>query len=1128
MGGTAGCDHSSPSRDRGGLLRGPQDESRTMVEPAPPPQPAGRFAPVTSRFSATELEERVLDFWKREEVFRRSVEERPADRIFSFYEGPPTANGNPGVHHVLARVFKDLIPRYKTMRGYRVPRKGGWDTHGLPVELEVERQLGLSSKPEIEAFGVAEFNERCKQSVFAYVREWERMTDRIGFWIDTDDAYVTYSNEYIETAWWIFKRLWDHDLMYRGHRVTPHCPRCETSLSSHEIALGYKEDAPDPSVTVRFTLTGERTSGEVNEALHLEDGVPTSILAWTTTPWTLPGNTALAVNSEATYSLVELSEPSRERVIVARDRVAAVIGDRGEVVGEFVGADLVDLRYEPLYEASEWEGVEALAFASDGRPQALKANESKPPRRVVAAAFVATDDGTGIVHIAPAFGEDDYQLGRDQGLMFLQPVSLSGSMVGGPFDGRFVKDADPEVIADLEARGLLWASATIRHTYPFCWRCDTPVLYYAKPSWYIRTTAVADRLVETNQSIHWVPDHIREGRFGGWLEGNIDWAVSRERYWGTPLPLWVCELCGQIECIGSYEELRGRARPGTLPEPFEDPHRPFIDGVELGCASCGGTMRRTPEVADAWFDSGAMPYAQWHYPFENADVFDERFPADFICEAVDQTRGWFYTLHALSNLLHRTEDVPEPIAFRNVISLGHILDGDGLKMSKSRGNVIDPWEVLDAHGADALRWYLYTASPPGNSRRFSSDLVGEAARRVIATLWNTYSFFVTYANIAGFDPASTPDPASRTELDRWARSELHRTVQRVTEALEAYEPSEAARPIGEFVEQLSNWYVRRSRRRFWKSDDSADTQAALHTLHECLMTVTRLLAPFTPFLSEELYGNLVAGRVPGAPDSVHLDTWPEVDLEAIDEQLGTDVAIVQRMVSLGRGARSKAQTRVRQPLATALLVPRTSAERDALERLREQVAEELNVKSVEVSEDPGTRLSYTLRPNLPVLGPKFGSEVGKIRAALAAADGAEVARSMRAGEPITLDGYELAASDVLVSVEAAEGWAAAEDSGYVTLIDTQLTPELEAEGLARELVRRLQDLRREAGLDVSDRIRVTYEGDDEIASVLAAHGGYVADETLALSIDRASSEPGASSTQADIEGHAVTLALVRA
>jgi len=1088
------------------------------------------FEPVASRFSATELEQRILDFWREHDIFKRSVEERPADRIFSFYEGPPTANGNPGVHHVLARVFKDLIPRYRTMRGYRVPRKGGWDTHGLPVELEVERALGLNSKRAIEDYGIEAFNQKCKESVFGYVQEWERMTDRIGFWVDMEDAYVTYSNEYVESCWWIFRRLWDNDLMYRGYRVTPHCPRCETSLSSHEIALGYQEDTPDPSVTVRFRLK----AGQSRPSLRLEDGVPTSILAWTTTPWTLPGNTALAVNPEAEYALVErsLEGGERERLVLATALVSRVLGeDAGETLATFPGAELVGLTYEPLYESTEWDGVEGQAFAPDGVPQRLKANESLPERRVVAAPFVATDDGTGIVHIAPAFGEDDYQLGRSEGLAFLQPVSLSGTFVGGPWSGRFVKEADPDIIRELESRGLLWKSETIRHTYPFCWRCGTPVLYYAKPSWYIRTTALRDRLVETNQQIHWVPEHIRDGRFGGWLEGNIDWAVSRERYWGTPLPLWVCELCERTECIGSYEELKRRARPGTLDVVdgmVADPHRPFIDRAELDCPTCGGTMRRTPEVADAWFDSGAMPYAQWHYPFENVDVFDERFPADFICEAVDQTRGWFYTLHALANLLHRAEDVPEPIAYRNVISLGLILDGEGQKMSKSRGNVVNPWDILDAHGADALRWYLYTASPPGNERRFSSDLVAETARRFISTLWNTYSFFVTYANIADFDPAAPVNGAARNDLDRWVRSELHRTVRRVTEALEAYEPSDAARPIEEFVEQLSNWYVRRSRRRFWKSDDSADTQAALQTLYECLTTVTRLIAPFTPFLAESLYGNLVAGRVPGAPDSVHLDLWPEVDAAAIDDALSSDVALVQRMVSLGRGARSKAGVRVRQPLAVATLVPRTEAERASLERLASQVADELNVKSVEVVEDPGERLSYTLRPNLPVLGPKFGSDVGRIRGALQQADAAALVRNMRTGQPLTLDGFELAPTDVLVTVEAAQGWAAAEDAGYVALVDARLTPELVSEGLARELVRRLQDLRREAGLDVSDRIHVTWRGDAAVREVFATHGGYISEETLALSLEDADAPDGAATTSAEIDGHAVTLGVRRA
>ena len=1089
----------------------------------------GPFEPVPSRVSFVEQEERMLALWRERDVFRRSVEERPAERLFSFYEGPPTANGSPGVHHVLARVFKDLIPRYKTMRGYRVPRKGGWDTHGLPVELEVEKALGLSTKREIEQYGVEQFNRQCRESVFRYVAEWERMTDRIGFWIDMDDAYVTYSNEYVESCWWIFRRLWDNDLVFRDYRVTPHCPRCETSLSSHEVAQGYQEETPDPAVTVMLPVPPELNGG-ADSALRLDDGVPTYLLAWTTTPWTLSGNTALAVLADADYALVEADLPGggRGRLILASALAGAVVGDASKAMASFPGAALLGLHYEPLYPAEQFEGVEPLIFV-EGRTQALREREALPQRRVIASGAVTIDEGTGILHVAPAFGADDYEMGREEGLMFLQPVTLDGTMIGGPGGGTFVKEADEPIVADLRERGLLWRDETIRHTYPFCWRCDTPLLYYAKPSWYIRTTAVRDRLVEHNQEIHWVPGHLRDGRFGGWLEGNVDWAVSRERYWGTPLPLWSCELCGHVDCIGSYAELRERARAGTVaPEAEFDPHRPYIDAVELECSRCNGTMRRTPEVADAWFDSGAMPYAQWHYPFENEDVFGERFPADFICEAVDQTRGWFYTLHALSTLLNRTEDAPEGIAFRNVISLGLILDESGQKMSTSRANAVSPWATLDEHGADALRWYLYTAAPPGNERRFSSDLVGEAARRFISTLWNTYSFFVTYANIAGFDAAAPTDAGARTELDRWARSELHRTVQRVTDALDAYEPSEAARPIAELVDQLSNWYVRRSRRRFWKSDDSADTQAALHTLYECLATVTRLLAPFTPFLAEAMYQNLAAGTLEGAPDSVHLDAWPAADAAAIDEQLSSDVALVQRMVSLGRGARSKAQLKVRQPLATAVLIPRSGDERGALERLAAQVAEELNVKRVEVAEDAGDRLRYELRPNLPVLGPKFGRDVGRIRQALESADAADVVGKMRAGQPLAIDGFELSAAEVLVSVEAAAGWTAAEDSGYATLLDITITPELASEGLARELVRRLQDLRREADFNVTDRIHVTYLGDDALRAVFDQHGGYIGEETLAFSIERGDPPEGATSAEATIDGHALTLAVRRA
>ena len=1090
-----------------------------------------KFEAVSSRVSFPEQEERVLAFWKQHDIFKRSVEECPEDRVFSFFEGPPTANGNPGIHHVLARVFKDLIPRYRTMRGDRVPRKGGWDTHGLPVELEVERALGLNSKQAIEAYGVEEFNRQCRESVFKYVSEWERMTDRIGFWVDMEDAYVTYSPDYVESCWWIFKRLWENNLVFRDFRVTPHCPRCQTSLSSHEIAQGYKDDTPDPGVTLRFRLNAESAAPP---ELHLDDDVPTSLLAWTTTPWTLSGNVALAVARNATYALVEREDAhnGRERIVVAEALVGAVAGDEATVVATLPGTVLLGLEYEPLYESVGWEGVDPLMFV-EGRTQRPKSNDDLPKRHVIADAHVTTDEGTGILHVAPAFGEDDYAMGRSEGLMFLQPVRLDGTLVGGPGDGLFAKVADEPITQDLRERGLLFRSERIRHTYPFCWRCDTPVLYYAKPSWYIRTTAVARKMVQNNRQVHWVPDHIQEGRFGEWLEGNIDWAVSRERYWGTPLPLWVCELCDHIECVGSYEDLLARALGGSgdairAADGTIDPHRPYIDRVEIGCPRCNGTMRRTPEVADAWFDSGAMPYAQWHYPFENEDTFDARFPADFICEAVDQTRGWFYTLHALSTLLNSTEDVESGIAYKNVICLGHILDGEGQKMSKSRGNVVDPWSVLNQHGADAIRWYMYTASPPGNARRFSPDLVAETSRRFLSTLWNTYSFFVTYANTADFDPRAGVEDAARTELDHWIRSELHETVRRVTEALDAYEPAEAARPIEAFVDQLSNWYVRRSRRRFWRSGEGADSQVAFATLYECLSTVAKLLAPFTPFIAETMYANLVVGRVEGAQDSVHLADWPEVDTDAIDLGLSDDIALVQRMVSLGRGARAKAQTRVRQPLASAVLVPRNDAEARALTRLADQIAEELNVKRVEVLTDPGERLTYTLRPNLPVLGPKFGADVGKVRGALQGAEPAAIVAAMRAGDAIEVGGFTLAATDILVSVEAADGWAAQEESGYAALVDTKLTPDLLAEGIAREVIRRLQDLRRDAGLDVSDRIHVAYRAGESVAAVIASHGTLIAEEVLALSLDASNAPEGDARVDADIDGVEVTFALRKA
>lgn len=1081
------------------------------------------FQPVSSKVSFPELERRILDFWREHDVFRRSVEERPESRTYVFYEGPPTANGRPGLHHVLARVFKDLFPRYKTMRGYRVPRKGGWDTHGLPVELEVEQELGLRSKPEIEQFGVEEFNRRCRESVFRYVRDWEAMTERIAFWIDMGDAYVTYANEYIETCWWILKRLWDAGLVYQDYRSTPHCPRCGTSLSSHEVAQGYREDTVDPSVYVQFRVLPDQPAPA---ELRLADGVPTFFLAWTTTPWTLPGNTALAVDPGAVYAVAEVeSEAGARRLVLAEALLDAAVGEHRRVVSRLPGRALAGLRYEPLYEPRDW-GERALMFGPEGRLVPAEGPEV-PVRRVVTADFVSLEDGTGMVHIAPAFGAEDFELGKAERLLYVQPVDLRGAMApGSPWAGAFVKDADPRILDDLQARGLLWRRATVTHTYPFCWRCDTPLLYYAKPSWYIRTTAVKESLLEGNGRIHWYPEHIQWGRYGDWLQSNVDWAISRERYWGTPLPIWRCEGCDAYACVGSVAELRERAEDPAAVDRLTDLHRPYVDAVTLRCGACGGTMRRVREVADVWFDSGAMPYAQWHYPFQNGEVFQRSFPADFICEAVDQTRGWFYTLHAEAALLHAAGAVPDSIAYRHVICLGHILDEKGEKMSKSRGNVVDPWTVLETHGADALRWYLYTATPPGNARRFSANLVGESLRRFMLTLWNTYAFFVTYARLDGFDPARTPQ-GERSDLDRWLLSELNRLVVEVTEDLEQYNPTDAGRAIQAFVDDLSNWYVRRSRRRFWKGESDADKRAAYHTLYTALTTLSRLLAPFTPFLAEELYGNLVRSAYPDAPVSVHLDAWPEADPSLIDEGLNAEVRLAMRIVSLGRAARSKAQVKVRQPLPELLVQVRSRQEQAALERQAPQVLDELNVKALRFLTDAADVVTYRVQPNLPRLGPVYGQEVGRIREALAGMDPQEVARTVAAGRNVQVLEHSLGPEDVLVQAQEREGYSVAQEGGYTVAVSTRVTPELAAEGLARELVRRIQDLRRDAGFEIADRIVTYVTADGEVAAALDRFADYVKAETLSTDLVQGPPAEGAHAETQEVDGHRVTLAVRR-
>jgi isoleucyl-tRNA synthetase len=1078
------------------------------------------FEPVSSRVRFPDVEAKVLDFWREHEIFRKSVDERPADKLFSFYEGPPTANGMPGIHHVLARVFKDAIPRYKTMQGYRVPRKGGWDTHGLPVEVEVEKQLNLHSKPEIESYGVEAFNRQCKESVFRYVEVWERLTERIGFWVDLAEAYVTYRDPYIETGWWIMKSLWDKGLVFQNYRSTPHCPRCGTSLSSHEVALGYEEGTEDPSVYIKFRVIAPAAPAA---ALHLSDGVPTFLLAWTTTPWTLPSNSALAVDPEADYSLVET--PAGDRLVIATPLIESAVPAEHRVIDHLPGSDLVDLSYEALYEPREW-GVSASHFV-DGQLTRLDAREGGPRRRVIAADFVSMEDGTGIVHIAPAFGSDDFEAGRTLDLLYLQPVDLRGLMLGeSPFKGLFVKDADPLITQDLRDRGLLWRSGTIRHTYPFCWRCGTPLLYYAKPSWYIRTTAVKDRLLSGNEQINWYPDFIKWGRFGDWLENNVDWAVSRERYWGTPIPIWRCESCSSTSCIGSRAELRERAIDQNAVDALPELHRPYVDAILLRCADCGGQMHRVPEVLDAWYDSGAMPYGQWHYPFEHEQEFGQSFPADFICEAIDQTRGWFYSLHAEATLLNFADQVPVGIAYKNVICLGHILDANGEKMSKSRGNVVDPWEVIDVHGADATRWYMYVASPAGQPRRFSADLVGETLRRFLLTLWNTYSFFVTYANIDEFNPATAPVGAV-SELDRWILSELNSLIKRVTRELDEFDPTEAGRAIQGFVEDLSNWYVRRSRRRFWKSEADADKLSAQHTLYTCLVTLAKLCAPLIPFTSEAIYQNLVRSVAPDEAESVHLASWPVADQSLIDEQLETDTALVMRIASLGRAARSKAQIKVRQPAARLLVRPRDASEAKALERLKPQLLDELNLKQLEVLSDETSFLSYEVRPNLPRLGPRFGREVGAIAKLISEMDPRTLAESAQRGENVFIGGHDLNPEDLLITEKESAGFAVVREAGYVAALDTALTPELEDEGLVRELTHRVQTLRRDAGFEIADRILTYFDGDEDVQRVIREYGDFVSAETLSRELIAGKGGDGVYSETQQIDGRTVTLGVQR-
>ncbi|HJW89217.1 MAG TPA: isoleucine--tRNA ligase [Anaerolineales bacterium] len=1078
------------------------------------------FKPVSPRLNITQMEEGVLRFWKLHHIFPKSEAHRQGGPEYVFYEGPPTANGKPGVHHVLARAFKDIFPRYQTMRGSHVLRRGGWDTHGLPVEIEVEKRLGFTSKAQIEEFGIAKFNELCRKSAFEYIQDWERLTDRIAFWVDLEEAYVTYTNDYIESVWWILKSLWEKDLLYQGFKVVPYCPRCGTPLSDHEVALGYAE-TQDPSVFVRLPLVDDKG---------------TSLLVWTTTPWTLPGNVAVAAHPEVDYVIVErdLPEGGSERLILAEDLVELVFrGEPVRVYETFKGKKLKGLRYHPLFTFSL---------------------PDKPAYFVVMGDFVTTAEGTGLVHLAPAFGSDDMQAALEYDLPVLQTVTEAGTFIPEvrPWSGKYVKDADPLIIADLQARGLLYRTESYTHTYPFCWRCTTPLIYYARETWYIRTSQYKDRMVALNQSINWYPEHIQEGRFGNWLENNVDWALGRERYWGTPLPIWECEMCHHQLAVGSVKELAelsGQDLSGL------DLHRPSVDEVHLPCPECSGQMSRVPELIDVWFDSGSMPVAQWHYPFENQDTFRQQFPADFICEAVDQTRGWFYSLHAISSLLFDQE------CYRNVIVLGLVLDAEGQKMSKTRGNIVDPWEVLNEHGADAFRWYLYTASPPGQERRFSSDLVGEIVRNFTLTLWNVYSFFVTYANLDGWSPnlslgnnsdgnatiPYSPSPLEGkgdggvrnqapvfTDLDRWLLSELHDLVRQLTDALDHYDVLGATRPVQGFVDMLSKWYLRRSRRRFWKSGSDADKQSAHASLYETLVTLSKLLAPSMPFLAEELYQNLVVSgrRDEDLPESVHLADWPAFDLARIDAQLNADMQLVMRLASLGHAARNQAAIKVRQPLAEVAFSVGNAAETRALERYAELLADELNVKQVRSLSSAGEAVAYSLNPLSKQLGQKYKAHFPAVRAAIQALDAEQAAQDLLAGQPlqVVLDGetLEILPEEVEVRAEARSGLVVASEGPYLAALKTELTPTLLREGLARGFVRRVQDLRKQAGFVIADRIRLYVQATPQLAQAIQEHRQYILGETLALELHI--SEPPSSSAQASAEfdGESVKIGVVKA
>ena len=1034
------------------------------------------YKKVPTTLNFVEREKETLKFWKDNQIFEKSVQLRKGAPAYTFFDGPPTANGKPHIGHVLTRAMKDIIPRYKTMRGYDVLRKAGWDTHGLPVELEVEKELGLDGKEQIEQYGVIPFIQKCKESVWKYKGEWEVMSDRMGFWADMDNPYITYDNDYIESEWWALKTIYEKGLLYKGHKIVPYCPRCGTALSSHEVAQGYKE-VKETSATVRFRVPDEEN---------------TYFLAWTTTPWTLPSNVSLCVNPDVTYAYVRVD--GKETLIMAKDLIGTVLeGHETEIVKEVLGKELEYKHYEPLFECTR------------------KAAGGKDAFYVMVDDYVTTTDGTGIVHNAPAFGEDDYRVCRRYGLPFVQMVDSKGEMCGGtPWDGVFVKKADPMVLRDLEERGLLFAAPRFEHSYPFCWRCDTPLIYYARSSWFIAMTKVKDRLIDYNRRINWIPETIKEGRMGNFLENVIDWGISRERYWGTPLPVWVCDKCGKIHVVGSRKELSQL----TGCDENVELHKPYVDPLTWKC-ECGGTMRREPVVIDCWFDSGSMPFAQWHYPFENKNMFQRRYPANFISEAIDQTRGWFYTLSAIAACLF---DSP---AFLNCIVLGHVQDKEGRKMSKHIGNVVDPWVLLDNQGADAVRWYFYTSSMPWLPNRFSAEAVSESQRKYMGTFWNTYAFYILYADIDNFDPTRHKLVRDNlTPMDRWILSRLNTLIGHVEAYLDDLKMTEAGREMQDFMDDLSNWYVRRCRERYWGKDMTPDKEAAYMTLYTVLKTMALISAPFTPFMSETMYQNMVRTVDKSAPESIHLCDWPHKDESFIDPELEANMAAVLDIVVLGRSARNAANIKNRQPVASMYV--QGKALPDMYVSI---IADELNVKEVRFVDDASSFISYRVKPQLKTLGPRYGKLLPKINQYLAGEGvGNAVVAAHNRGESYNfdIDGTEisLAAEDVLVSTEENAGFVTVTEHDLSVVLDTNLTPELIEEGFVREIVSKVQTMRKEAGFEVTDHIVLSHHGNSLIESIFAKHGAEIAADTLADSIKLGSA---GYVKDWDINGESVTL-----